>query len=134
MSAEPVVISFAPPLGEFRDRARLAVMNHFVNVALGDQRPPTQRAMDAVKCFEARLMLTPGSTYVSPYLVREAEIRTAAGQAVTAHQLARAVEAEASKCWQIEHDRIEVALAVDTAANHVQIVNALAAKGIEITA
>lgn len=134
MSTEPVIISFAPPLEEFRERARNAVMSHFVEIALKDRRPPTQRAMDAVKSYEARLMLMPGSTYVSPYLMQEAAIRNAAGQPITVQQLAGAIEFECAKCWQIELDRIEVSLAVDKAIDHVAIVQALADKGIEISA
>ncbi len=116
-----------PPLERYREKARQAAMAHFIAIALKDQRPDTQRAMDAVKAAEARLMLIPGSTYVSPFIAREAQIRASYGQPVTTEILVQMIDAEANKLKEIELQRVEVAVGID-AATSVEAVAAILSK------
>lgn len=126
------VHDLVPPLERYREMARQSAMSHFVEIALKDQRPDTQRAMDAVKAGEARLMLMPGSTYVSPFIEREAQIRAAYGQPVNTQVLARMIDAEADKLKRIELQRVEAAVGIDAAPTVEAIAALLARLGISL--
>lgn len=122
MPTPTALITIGETLEDFKVRVRQIIMDHYVQIALRDQRPATQRAMDTYKVGEAKTVLAGGT---SSLLDREATMR-----GITALQLARLVIAEGVALESIELDRVEVSLTVDSAANHSEILKILAEKGI----
>ena len=115
-----------PDLSELRERAKAAIMKHFVAMAEQDQVPPTLRAMYVRKAEQAQLVYSGGSSALI-----EGE---AAARGWTPDQMAQVVlYMAASEGDQLEIARMRANVAVDSAANEEAVMMVLHNSEIELS-
>jgi len=108
------VILFGPDLGEFRERAKTALMQHLVALAERDAVPPTMRAKYVQKLAEATAFKSSG--VIAPLLAAEAEMRGA-----TVDEHADLIISMSAPSDDLEIYRMRMNIAIDTAESEDEI-------------
>lgn len=111
-----------PAIEVIRSAAREAVRRHFTSLDAADPVPTALQVRYALKEVEARRVLDGGA---SDYITREAETR-----GVTAAEMAQMIVDKARASEDLEIARVQANLAIDSAADEVDVHNVLEPWGI----
>jgi len=117
------VILFGPDLGELRERAKQAVMQHLVALAERDVVPPTMRAKYVQKLAEATAFKTSGT--IAPLLQGEADLR-----GVSVEEQADLIISMAAPSDDLEIYRMRTNVAIDNAEDEDAIAAIMQTAGV----